>query len=62
MTIEEHDKVVKCKRSNNILSTTKLHGLYPNIKSIKESVVDCLKKYNNDSIKISLINAIDPCQ
>ena len=47
MTLDEQDKVLLGKRSNNILDTTKIQQLYPNLKNIKESIKDILyKRYN----------------
>lgn len=45
-TIEEQNKILACSRSNNHLDTTKLENLFPNLKNIKDSVRDLLKKYN----------------
>jgi dTDP-glucose 4,6-dehydratase len=45
-SIEEQNKVLACTRSNNHLDTTKLEKLFPNVKNIKESVRELLKKYN----------------
>lgn len=45
-TLEEQAKILKAGRSNNYLDTTKLETMYPtNIKNIKDSVRDVLKKY-----------------
>lgn len=44
-SIEEQNKILASKRSNNFLDTTKLESLYPNIKSIKKSIVEILIKY-----------------
>ena len=44
-SIEEQDKILLSERSNNYLCTTKLEKMYPDIKNIKESVKDILKKY-----------------
>ena len=41
-TIEEQNKILKSKRSNNNLNTDKLQNLYPSILPIKESVRNCL--------------------
>eukprot|EP01100_Stratorugosa_tubuloviscum_P012900 TRINITY_DN626_c1_g5_i1.p1 TRINITY_DN626_c1_g5~~TRINITY_DN626_c1_g5_i1.p1 ORF type:complete len:291 (+),score=113.20 TRINITY_DN626_c1_g5_i1:29-901(+) len=41
-SIEEQDKILKCKRSNNQLDVTKLTNIYPQIKSIKEAVIEVL--------------------
>ena len=43
-TIDEQDKILYSKRSNNYLDTTKLTNEY-NIKNIKDSVKDILLKY-----------------
>ncbi len=45
-TIEEQNKILASSRSNNHLDTTKLESLFPNLKNIKDSVRDLLKKYN----------------
>ena len=47
-TIEEQNKILSAKRSNNYLDTSKLQQLYPQIKSIKESVREALKKMKNN--------------
>lgn len=44
-TIEEQDKILDGKRSNNFLDTNKLKELYPEIKNIKDSVRLILQKY-----------------
>ena len=44
-TIQEQDKILKSKRSNNHLDTKKLQELYPTVKSIHESVRECLEKF-----------------
>lgn len=44
--ITEQDKILKSKRSNNYLDTTKLEKKY-NIKNIKESTIDLLNKMKN---------------
>jgi len=41
-TIEEQNKILKSKRSNNNLNTDKLQSLYPFVLPIKESVRKCL--------------------
>ena len=51
-TIEEQDKILKSKRSNNHLEKNKLQELYPTVKNIHESIRHCLermKKTSNDS-------------
>ncbi len=45
-TIEEQNNILKAKRSNNYLDTTKLTTLYPNICNIKEAIQKCLIQYN----------------
>jgi len=42
--IEEQNKILKSKRSNNYLDTTKIENLYPNFPKIKEAVRECLIK------------------
>lgn len=54
-TIEEQDKILLSKRSNNYLDTTLLETLYPNISNIKESVRNIFNNTpdlgkNNDNI------------
>ena len=44
-SIEEQDKILKSKRSNNHLDTTLIEKLYPNIKNIKDSIRLCLLNY-----------------
>jgi nucleoside-diphosphate-sugar epimerase len=44
-TIEEQDKILDSKRSNNFLNTSKIESKY-NIKNIKESVNDIIKNLN----------------
>ena len=44
-SIEEQNEILDSKRSNNFLDTTKLEKLYPNIKSIKTSINEVLRKY-----------------
>ena len=45
-TIEEQNQILKSERSNNLLDTTCLEQLFPEIKNIKESLKYILKKYN----------------
>lgn len=42
---EEQNKVLKSKRSNNCLDTTKIQELYPDFPDIKKAIRDCLKEY-----------------
>ncbi len=44
-TIEEQDKILKSKRSNNHLDTTLLEELYPTVKNIHKSVRECLLNF-----------------
>tara|TARA_Y100000389_G_C17429494_1_gene501674 strand:+ start:56 stop:931 length:876 start_codon:yes stop_codon:yes gene_type:complete len=44
-TIEEQDKILKSKRSNNHLDTTLLQTMYPDVKTIQQSIRECLEKY-----------------
>jgi 3,5-epimerase/4-reductase len=42
---EEQNKVLKSKRSNNCLDTTKIQELYPDFPDIKKAVRECLEDY-----------------
>jgi hypothetical protein len=44
-SVEEQDKILLSGRSNNVLETTKLQQLYPNVKPIKESIREVLENY-----------------
>ena len=44
-SIDEQNKILSSKRSNNMLNTDKLKELFPEVKNIKEAVIDCLHKY-----------------
>ena len=46
-SIEEQNKILSSKRSNNHLDTTKLETLFPDIKNIKHSVKDLLQNYKD---------------
>ena len=54
MTIEEQNKLLLSERSNNILDTTKLQLLYPNVKDIKSSICDICKKMILKNIRNNL--------
>jgi hypothetical protein len=41
-TLEEQNALLLSKRSNNILNTSKLENLYPNVKNIKDSIKEIL--------------------
>jgi hypothetical protein len=41
-SIEEQNKVLKSKRTNNQLDTSKLVSLYPSVPNIKDGVRKCL--------------------
>lgn len=45
---EEQLKILDADRSNNFLDTTKLQTMYPEIKDIKSSVIDIIKKYRSN--------------
>jgi dTDP-glucose 4,6-dehydratase len=49
-TIEEQNKILSSKRSNNKLNTTRLERLFPNLKNIHDAVRDCLKLYPKPEI------------
>ncbi len=42
---EEQNKILKSKRSNNCLDTTKIKELYPDFPDIKKAVRECLDNY-----------------
>ena len=44
-TIKEQDEILASKRSNNFLETKRLEKLFPKIKNIRDSVIECLKSY-----------------
>lgn len=46
LSVLEQNKILKSKRSNNTLDTTKLQLLYPQVKRISNSVEALLKNYN----------------
>ena len=48
-SIEEQNKILASKRSNNYLDTTSLEILYPQVKNIKDSIRDILIKLKNKS-------------
>jgi len=54
-TLEEQAKILASDRSNNFLETNKLQELFPNIKTIKESVRDMLNKYKIHDIPKKVI-------
>jgi len=43
-TVEEQNKILLSKRSNNQLDTNKLKIWYPEVRPIKEAVRSCLEK------------------
>ncbi|RYE14074.1 MAG: hypothetical protein EOP45_20190 [Sphingobacteriaceae bacterium] len=43
-SMEEQDKVLASKRSNNVLNTSKLESMYPDVLPIKPAVKKCLIK------------------
>jgi 3,5-epimerase/4-reductase len=47
---EEQRVILAADRSNNFLDTTKLETLYPQIKSINQSIKDCLFEYKFGSL------------
>ena len=51
-TIEEQDNILLSGRSNNVLDTSKLQELYPNVKPIKESIREVLENYNKVTSKL----------
>lgn len=49
-SLEEQRSILDSGRSNNYLDTTKLQSLYPNVKTIKESVRETLIRMSNNRI------------
>lgn len=57
---EEQRKILAADRSNNLLDTTKLETLYPQVKNIKTSVRECLLTYSKlDVTRNNLLNVIN---
>ena len=57
---EEQRKILAADRSNNLLDTTKLETLYPQVKDIKTSVRECLLTYSELVItNNNLLNVIN---
>lgn len=48
-SIDDQNKILASKRSNNHLDTTKLESLFPNIKNIKKSIREILIGYKKDT-------------
>jgi dTDP-glucose 4,6-dehydratase len=53
-TQEEQRKILDADRSNNFLDTARLTTLYPEVKNIKDSVMECLKQYGKSIKKIDV--------
>jgi dTDP-4-dehydrorhamnose reductase len=51
-TIEEQNKILKSKRSNNHLNTTKIEKVYPEFPDIKTAIRDCLVEMKKNLNKI----------
>ena len=60
-TQEEQRKILAADRSNNFLDTTKLTIMYPNIKSIKDSVRECLNEYGETMKNNNDVNLLITC-
>ena len=45
-SIQEQDKVLDARRSNNYLTTTRLEELFPEVPSIEEAVKSSLQRYS----------------
>lgn len=48
-SIEEQDEILKSKRSNNCLNTSKIQTLYPDFPDIKIAIRDCLIEMKENS-------------
>ncbi len=47
-TIEEQNQILLSQRSNNLLNTSKLEKMYPNVLNIKEAVRNILLEMKNN--------------
>ena len=56
---EEQAKILSADRSNNFLDTTKLQELFPEVKSIKDSVREILEQYKNYEFPLKKQNCND---
>jgi len=56
---EEQAKILAADRSNNFLDTTKLQALFPEVKSIKDSVREILEQYKNYEFPLKKQNCND---
>lgn len=52
-SIEEQRKILACERSNNLLDTTRLEALAPEVRPIKEAVREVLKNYKKIHVSTS---------
>ena len=55
-SIEEQNKVLDSKRSNNLLDTSTLEKLFPNVKPIGDSVRDLMKNYETFQSQCPSVN------
>ena len=58
-TQEEQAEILAADRSNNFLDTTKLQALFPEVKSIKDSVREILEQYKNYEFPLKKQNCND---
>jgi len=52
MSVAEQDNILECGRSNNYMETKRLTDLFPDVKNIRDAVIDCLKKYPKPELNI----------
>ena len=52
MSVAEQDNILACGRSNNYMETKRLTDLFPDVKNIRDAVIDCLKKYPKPELNI----------
>lgn len=45
MSDEEQNGMLSCKRSNNYLETERLRDLFPEVRNIRDAVIECLRNY-----------------
>ena len=48
-TVEEQNRILASKRSNNYLDNTKLQSLFPGVRHIHQAVTECMQVYNADA-------------
>ena len=52
MSNDDQDKILACRRSNNFMETKKLSELFPEVRNIRDAVIECLKSYPKPEVNI----------